>query len=84
MDEVNSIIGKLIAEADKAYHDGRPTTMSDSAYDSLRKLAPDNLSVGAPAVTSSFQKVAHAERLRSLDNVFSVEELNEWMHNALQ
>ena len=58
MDEVNSIIGKLIAEADKAYHDGSgSTTMSDSAYDSLRKLAPDNMNVGAPAVTSSFQKV---------------------------
>ena len=85
MDDVNSIIGKLIAEADKAYHDGSgPTTMTDSAYDSLRKLAPDNMNVGAPAVTSSFQKVAHAERLRSLDNVFSIEELNEWMTRITQ
>lgn len=85
MDNVNIIIGKLIADADKAYHDGSgPTTMSDGAYDSLRKLAPDNLSVGAPAVTSTFQKIAHAERLRSLDNVFSIEELNEWMSRITQ
>ena len=84
MDVITTIIDKLIEDADKAYHDGSgQPKMSDAAYDSLRKLAPDNLKVGAPANTTSFQKVTHVERLRSLDNVFSIDELQDWMKRVL-
>ncbi|WP_290198325.1 NAD-dependent DNA ligase LigA [Corynebacterium guangdongense] len=43
---------------------------------------PDSptMEVGAPAVaTSSFANVEHLERLMSLDNVFSLEELRDWL-----
>lgn len=77
--DISNIIQGLLAQADQAYHDGDSPVMSDGAYDSLRQQVPELETVGAPALTSSFQKVAHVEKLRSLDNVFTPDELSEWI-----
>lgn len=83
MDATN-LINRILSEADQKYHDGDQPIISDDAYNSLRRLIPAD-QVGSPAITTSFQKVEHLEKLRSLDNVFSVEELNEWLnHNKIQ
>lgn len=85
--------------ASVAYYNGEPT-MSDSEYDAafqahMRTLAqhPDFESeikqqVGAaPDPNSGFEKMAHAEPMLSLDNVFEdeadgCEELNAWLEGV--
>ncbi|AWB85050.1 DNA ligase (NAD(+)) LigA [Corynebacterium liangguodongii] len=73
------------------YYNGQPV-ISDAEFDALYKqleafeeahpelAVPDSPTkeVGAP-VASGFNDVEHLERMASLDNVFSAEELTEWL-----
>jgi DNA ligase (NAD+) len=74
------------------YYEGNESTASDADYDALmhrleaiERLHPDLLTedsptqtVGGQAQTTQFAPVEHAERMLSLDNVFSPEELTDW------
>ncbi|MCP1387287.1 NAD-dependent DNA ligase LigA [Corynebacterium sp. TA-R-1] len=73
------------------YYNGQPV-ISDAEFDELfRRLqafeeahpelaVPDSptMEVGAP-VSDAFADVTHLERMMSLDNVFSTEEMQEWL-----
>ncbi len=75
-----------------AYHVRDAPTISDGEYDALvRRLAaledahpalrtPDSPTqqVGGPVFSTDFAAVDHLERMLSLDNAFSAEELDEW------
>ena len=79
---------RRILEARDAYYDRNEVVISDTEYDELvRRLAelerefPELASqdsptqtVGGRAETSLFDPVQHAERMLSLDNVFSIED----------
>jgi len=81
-----------INELRDQYYEGNGSTASDGDYDALvHRLAaieqqfPDLLTadsptqtVGGQAQTIQFAPVEHAERMLSLDNVFSPEELTDW------
>lgn len=74
------------------YYNGQPV-ISDAEFDTLfRRLqqfeadhpelaVPDSptMEVGAAPSDSSFADVTHLERMMSLDNVFSAEEMQEWL-----
>jgi DNA ligase (NAD+) len=74
------------------YYEGNGSTASDAEYDSLvRRLqqleeeypalrSPDSptQTVGGAPETTLFAPVVHAEPMLSLDNVFSIEELEAW------
>src|SRR3712207_2376672 len=74
------------------YYGGNASTVSDAEYDAmvrrldeLERMHPElqkqdspTQTVGGRAQTTLFAPVAHAERMLSLDNVFSEEELAEW------
>lgn len=81
----------LILDARDAYYGRDAELVDDATYDgwmrgleALERAFPEvqgqdspTLSVGA-AESSMFAPVEHAERMLSLDNVFSPEELDEW------
>ncbi len=81
----------LILDAREAYYGRDAELVDDATYDAwmrsleeLERLFPElqgqdspTLSVGA-AENSMFAPVEHAERMLSLDNVFSPDELREW------
>ncbi|WP_425836201.1 NAD-dependent DNA ligase LigA [Microbacterium sp. PA5] len=81
----------LILDAREAYYGRDAELVDDATYDGwmrsleqIERLHPElqgqdspTLSVGA-AENSMFAPVEHAERMLSLDNVFSPEELTEW------
>ncbi len=81
----------LILDAREAYYGHDAELVDDATYDAwmraleeLERRFPEvqgqdspTLTVGA-AESSMFAPVAHAERMLSLDNVFSVEELTQW------
>ena len=85
-------LAKRIANADEAYYRDDAPEMSDAEYDRLRarneaieKRFPDlvrpdspSLRVGTPA-RSGFAKAEHAAPMLSLDNVFSENELGEFV-----
>ncbi len=80
-----------IAEADRRYHGEDAPTISDAAYDALRRrnteietrfpklVRPDSPShrVGA-AVSEKFAKVVHARPMLSLDNAFTDEDVHDF------
>ena len=84
-----------IDEAQEAYYGRDSPTISDADYDqlmhdlvdlegqfpSLRTPDSPTQRVGAANVTD-FAPVEHAEQMYSLDNVFSADELAEWMARA--
>ncbi len=84
-----------ILDARDAYYGRNAEIVDDATYDSwmlrleqLERFFPElqgqdspTQTVGA-AQTSMFAPVAHAERMLSLDNVFSVGELREWCAKA--
>ena len=92
--EVRARIGKLRAEIARlrnAYHTKNTPNVTDDVYDSLtRELkellkqypefqdsqAPENRVAGKPL--DKFTKVKHKNRMLSLNDVFSAEELKEW------
>ena len=81
-----------IAEHDLRYHAEDAPTVSDAEYDALRArnraleaafpdlVRPDSpeKKVGAP-VSEKFDKVRHSVQMLSLDNVFTDEDLAEWV-----
>ncbi|CAD5995793.1 NAD-dependent DNA ligase LigA [Agreia sp. COWG] len=89
--EVERLTSRIIELRDQ-YYEKNASTVSDSDYDALvRRLGelerahPELQShdsptqtVGGRAETAMFTPVTHAERMLSLDNVFSEEELREW------
>jgi len=90
-DEVEALTSRVLELRDQ-YYEGNASTVSDADYDALvRRLdalerahpelqKPDSptQTVGGRAETTQFAPVEHAERMLSLDNVFSDDELAEW------
>ena len=84
-------IAPLLERAQRAYHSGSEPILTDEHYDRLVRelrsleaehpeLAVDSSpaqSVGAPAA-AGFENVAHLERLYSLQDVFTLDDLKEW------
>ena len=81
-----------IAAHDKAYHAGDAPVISDAEYDALRQLNdaieakfPDLVREDSPskqvgaAPAAGFAKVTHARPMLSLGNVFSEEELRDFV-----
>lgn len=82
-----------VGDAQDAYYGRDTLLMSDAEYDELmRELqrleddypqlrSPDSPTqrVGAAQRMTDFAPVTHLERMLSLDNVFSAEELSDWM-----
>src|SRR5271163_3312091 len=85
-------LGKEIAEHDRRYYREDAPTISDADYDALRRryealerafpelVGPDSLSrkVGA-APAEKFAKVRHKVPMLSLGNIFSDEEVTEFV-----
>ncbi len=85
-----------INEARDAYYERDTTIISDAEYDglmhrleALERAYPQlqsqdspTLTVGGRGETTLFAPVEHAERMLSLDNVFSPDELAEWADRA--
>ena len=60
----------------------RELSALEQAYPSLRTADSPTQVVGAAAFSTDFAAVDHLERMLSLDNVFSPEELAEWLARA--
>ena len=85
-------LAPILTAAQEAYHLGSEPTMVDATYDSLihemRALEDQfpelwnvdspTMKVGAKAARGSLPEVAHLERMYSLQDVFSREELRTW------
>ena len=90
-DEVAQLTDRILTLRDE-YYEKNASTVSDADYDAmvrrldeLERLHPElqkadspTQTVGGRAETTQFAPVEHAERMLSLDNVFSQEELAEW------
>lgn len=86
------IVEQVLAAQD-AYYAADAPTISDAEYDRLMRSlleleeahpelrSPDSPTqkVGAPQRVTDFAPVEHLERMLSLDNVFTRDELSEWM-----
>ena len=81
-----------IRAADKAYYSDDAPVMTDGAYDSLRAELealeaenPDLVSADSPTQTvgvkpaRGFGKITHAQPMLSLSNVFSEEDLEDFL-----
>ncbi|RKR74695.1 NAD-dependent DNA ligase LigA [Frondihabitans australicus] len=96
-DEVARLTERINALRDE-YYEGNGSTASDGEYDELvhrlaalegefpELLSPDSptQTVGGRAETTQFAPVQHAERMLSLDNVFSYDELAEWASKVVR
>ncbi|HEU5223611.1 MAG TPA: NAD-dependent DNA ligase LigA [Candidatus Lumbricidophila sp.] len=84
-----------IIEAADAYYGANASPISDAEYDGLlQRLSqlehwyPELQGQDSPTLQVGraqnllFAPVEHAERMLSLDNVFSADELDEWLHRA--
>jgi len=90
-DEAEQLTTRIL-ELRGAYYERDETLVSDADYDAmihrleeLERLFPELQSqdsptqtVGGRAETTLFDPVQHAERMLSLDNVFSTEQFREW------
>ena len=90
-DEAEQLTTRIL-ELRGAYYERDETLVSDADYDAmihrleeLERLFPELQSqdsptqtVGGSAETTLFDPVQHAERMLSLDNVFSIEQFREW------
>ena len=89
-------LAQRILDAQDAYYARDAPTISDAEYDrlmvELKKVEDDHPElrtpdsptqrVGAPQRITDFAPVKHLERLLSLDNVFTRDELSEWMNRV--
>ncbi|TDW31260.1 NAD-dependent DNA ligase LigA [Cryobacterium psychrophilum] len=89
--EAATLTERILAARD-AYYERNEPAISDAEYDGLvqrleelERLFPELQSqdsptqtVGGRAETTLFDPVQHAERMLSLDNVFSIEEFRDW------
>ncbi len=93
-DEVRELIERIVGARD-AYYGRDAEVVDDATYDAwmrrldeLERRHPELQSQDSPTQTvgaaesSLFAPVAHAERMLSLDNVFSADELTEWCVKA--
>jgi len=86
-------LARAIAKHNKLYHAEDTPEISDADYDALvrrnnvleeafphlvRDNSPNKL-VGAAVAASPLSKVTHAQRMMSLDNGFSDEDIAEWL-----
>ena len=86
-------LARVIAKHNKLYHAEDTPEISDAEYDALvrrnneleeafphlvREDSPNRL-VGAAVAASPLSKVAHEQRMYSLDNGFSDEDIAEWL-----
>ena len=82
---------ELVEEASRAYYDRDTSLISDAEYDALvreleelERAHPELQSQDSPTMqvqgtaSSGLPTIEHLERMLSLDNVFSVEELRAW------
>ncbi|EGR95047.1 NAD-dependent DNA ligase LigA [Cutibacterium namnetense] len=90
-------LAQRILDAQDAYYANDAPTISDAEYDQLmvelKKVEDDHPElrtpdsptqrVGAPQRVTDFAPVEHLERLLSLDNVFTRDELSEWMSRVV-
>ncbi|GAB3605841.1 NAD-dependent DNA ligase LigA [Conyzicola nivalis] len=90
-DEAQGLTTRILELRD-AYYDRDTTLVSDAEYDAMMKrleelerLFPEIASqdsptqnVGGRADVALFDPVVHAERMLSLDNVFSIDEFEAW------
>ncbi len=88
----------LIDDAQQAYYGHDAPVLTDAAYDAmmveLERLedefpelrTPDSPTqrVGAPLEATDFAPVEHPQQMLSLDDVFSVDELREWMARTVE
>ena len=91
-------IAELTAQIEKAIEDyylHDAPTLADAEYDALerelRELEEQNPQLARPdsptqtvhgVVASGLEEIVHAERMLSLDNVFSLQELRDWCAHA--
>ena len=89
-------LAQRILEAQEAYYGQDAPTLSDAAYDEMMRdlisletahpelRTPDSPTqrVGAPMQLTDFAPLTHPSRMLSLDNVFSPEELADWMRRT--
>jgi DNA ligase (NAD+) len=89
--EADQLTARILELRDQ-YYEKNASTVSDAEYDALmhrldalermhpelQKADSPTQTVGGRAETTMFTPVTHAERMLSLDNVFSEEELREW------
>jgi len=89
-------LAEQVADANHRYHVLDSPVISDAEYDTLvrelRQLeetfpelrTPDSPTqqVGGDVIAAGFAPVRHLERLFSLDNAFSADELNNWFARA--
>lgn len=86
-----SELAEQVDAAREAYHGGDSLLMADAQYDELihelraleerfpqlRTPKSPTVQVGAP-ISSDFERVTHPERMLSLDDVFSLDEVRAW------
>lgn len=88
-------LAERISELQHAYYDRNESLVSDAEYDELMRSLeqlereyPELAGQDSPtrrvggAIGELFSKVDHAEPMLSLDNVFSTEELTEWVEKT--
>ncbi|HNJ79073.1 MAG TPA: NAD-dependent DNA ligase LigA, partial [Marmoricola sp.] len=81
-----------VQEASRRYYEEDDPTLSDAEFDDLmrelQELEAQYPELGTPdsptqqvggGVSKTFTAVDHLERMESLDNAFSAEELNAWV-----
>ena len=91
---VNELVDQINAHR-RAYYEGNTVLISDADYDALLKELehlenqyPELITGDSPTQTvggqanQAFSPVAHLERMMSLDNVFSKEELTAWIQKT--
>nr|WP_245354846.1 NAD-dependent DNA ligase LigA [Brachybacterium sacelli] len=99
-DEAQQRIAELTAQIEQArieYYEHDAPTMADAEYDALerelRALEEANPHLAAAdsptatvggAVAAGFDPVPHIERMMSLDNAFSLEEVDLWAHRTAE
>ena len=88
---VNELVDQINAHR-RAYYEGNTVLISDAEYDALmlelealERENPDLITGDSPTQTVggsanvAFAPIEHLERMMSLDNAFSAEELDAWM-----
>jgi DNA ligase (NAD+) len=91
---VNELVDQINAHR-RAYYEGNTVLISDAEYDALLKELehlenqfPELITGDSPTQTvggqanQAFSPVTHLERMMSLDNVFSKEELTAWIQKT--
>lgn len=91
VNEYKSLIDK-VKEASIAYYTKDHPIITDEEYDNYMKLIkefenqhPDLINISSPTqkvgddISSKFKPYAHKERMWSMEDVFSIEELTKWL-----